>query len=165
MKEGSLLCFVVMRSTEPGCFRLCSWWLWKALNKEGCVGLVPWRLDLLCKSLEYWMNSSLKIRLNCSWKFRRNSNVPLVLLERSCWAGFNGIYMVRFGFTMWKILIFKWFLLLKIQINSQKPGFRKEKSVEDMVTLGPTPQATLVCTKSSSFVLHHWFSMQSIMDW
>jgi hypothetical protein len=52
------------------------------------------------KVLEYWMISSLKIKLNCSWKFRRNWNVPLVLLERSWWAGFNGIYLVRFGFRM-----------------------------------------------------------------
>jgi hypothetical protein len=43
-----------------------------------------------------------------------------MLLERSWWAGFNGIYLVRFGFRMWEILIFKWFLPLKIQINSQK---------------------------------------------
>ncbi len=50
MKEGRLFCFVVMRSTEPGCFRSCSWCLWKALNGEGCMGLVPWRLDLLCKT-------------------------------------------------------------------------------------------------------------------
>jgi len=27
-----LFCFVVMRSTEPGCFRSCSWCLWKALD-------------------------------------------------------------------------------------------------------------------------------------
>jgi hypothetical protein len=27
--------FVLMRSTELGCFRSCSWSLWKALNKEG----------------------------------------------------------------------------------------------------------------------------------
>jgi hypothetical protein len=40
--------------------------------------------------------------------------------------------------------MFKWFLPLKIQINSQKTRFWKEKSVEDMVTLGPMPQATLV---------------------
>jgi hypothetical protein len=33
--------------------------------------------------------------------------MPLVLLERSGGAGFNGIYLVRFGFKMWKILIFK----------------------------------------------------------
>jgi hypothetical protein len=47
---------------------------------------------------------------------------------------------------MWEILIFlKRFLSLKIQINSQKPGFgRKKKSVEDMLTLGPMAHATLV---------------------
>jgi hypothetical protein len=32
------------------------------------------------------MISSLKFQLNRSWKFRRNWNVPLVLLER-CWWG------------------------------------------------------------------------------
>jgi len=71
------------------------------------------------KVLEYWMISSMKIKLNRSWKFRRNWNVPLVLLERSWWAGLNEIYLVRFGFRMWEILISKWFLLLKIQINSK----------------------------------------------
>jgi hypothetical protein len=30
--------------------------------------------------------------------------VPLVLLGRSWWAWFNGIYLVRFGFRMWNIL-------------------------------------------------------------
>jgi hypothetical protein len=39
------------------------------------------------KVLEYRRISSLKIKLNCSWKFRRNWNVPLVLLERSWWRG------------------------------------------------------------------------------
>jgi hypothetical protein len=56
--------------------------------------------------LEYWMISSLKIKFNCSWKFRRNWNVALELLERSWWAGFNGVYFVRFGFRMWGIFIF-----------------------------------------------------------
>jgi hypothetical protein len=79
------------------------------------------------KVLEYWMISSLKTKLNHSWKFRRNWNLPLVLLERSWWERFNGIYLVRYAFRMWEILIFKWFLPLKIQINSKKPGFgRKE---------------------------------------
>ncbi len=41
MKEGSLFCFVGMRSIEPECFRLCSWCLWKALNEKRCMGLVP----------------------------------------------------------------------------------------------------------------------------
>jgi hypothetical protein len=40
MKEGSLFCFVDIRFTEPGCFRSCSWCLWKALNEEGWMGLV-----------------------------------------------------------------------------------------------------------------------------
>jgi hypothetical protein len=32
MNEGGLFCIVVMRSTELGCFRSCSWCLWKALH-------------------------------------------------------------------------------------------------------------------------------------
>jgi hypothetical protein len=109
--------FVVMRSTELGCFRSCSWCLWKALHKEHGLGFHGvWTCG--ANVLEYWMISSLKIQLNCSWKFRRNWNVPLVLLERHWRAGFNGIYLVRFGFRMWEILILKWFQPLKIQINS-----------------------------------------------
>ncbi len=81
------------------------------------------------KVLEYWMISTLKIKLNHSSKFRRNWNLPLVLLERFWWAGFNGIYLVRFGFRMWDILILKWFLQLKIQINSQKPGFGRKNQL------------------------------------
>jgi len=80
--------------------------------------------------LEYWVIFSLKIKLNHSWKFQRNWNVPLVLLERFWWAGLNGIYLVRFGFRMWEILIVKWFLPLKIQINSKKPGFGRKISWE-----------------------------------
>jgi hypothetical protein len=41
MKEGSSFCFVVMKFTELGCFRSCFWGLWKALDEEGCMGLVP----------------------------------------------------------------------------------------------------------------------------
>jgi hypothetical protein len=45
------------------------------------------------KVREYWMISSLKIKLNHSWKFRRSWNVPLMLLERSWQAGFNGEFI------------------------------------------------------------------------
>jgi hypothetical protein len=45
-----VVCPVVMRSTKPGCSRLCSWCLGKLSTKEGCMGLVPWRLDLPAKS-------------------------------------------------------------------------------------------------------------------
>jgi hypothetical protein len=80
------------------------------------------------------MISSLKIKLNRSWKFQRNWNVPLVLLERSGWAGFNGIYLVRFEFRMSEILILKWFLLLNSN-KFQKTRFWKENSVLNMITL------------------------------
>ncbi len=75
------------------------------------------------KVLEYWMISSLKIKWNRSWTFGRKWNVALVLLERSWWAGSNGVYLVRFGIRIWEILILKWFMLLKIQIKSKNPGF------------------------------------------
>ncbi len=81
------------------------------------------------KVLEYSMISSLKIELNCSWNFWRNWNVPLALLEKSWWAGFNGIYLLRFGFRIWEILILKRFLPLKIQINSKKPGFGRKNQL------------------------------------
>jgi len=84
----------------------------------------------------------------------RNWNVTLVLLERSWWAGFNGIYLVRFGF---RILILKWFLPLKIQINSKKTRFWKEKSVDNVVTLGPPAEGTNVdgwCTDGILFSIH-----------
>jgi hypothetical protein len=129
MKEGSLFCFVVMRSTKPRCFRSSSWCLWKALDVEGCMGLVPWCWTCSAKVLGWWMISSLKIKLNQSWKIWRNWNAPLVLFKRSWWAGFNGIYLVRFGFRMWQTLIFKWFLPLKIQINSKKPGFGRKNQL------------------------------------
>jgi hypothetical protein len=36
--------------------------LWKTLNKEGCMGLVPWHLDLQCKSS--WILNDFFIELN-----------------------------------------------------------------------------------------------------
>jgi hypothetical protein len=57
-----------------------------------------------------------------------------------CWkdrgAGFNGIYLVRFGFRMLEILTFKRFLQLKIQINSQKPGFGRKNQLRTSSNLG-----------------------------
>ncbi len=43
-----------------------------------------------------------------------------------------------------RILIFKSLLPLKIQINSKKTRFWKGKSVEDVITLRPMAEATLV---------------------
>jgi len=44
MKEGSLFCFVVIRSIEPGCFRSYSWCLSKALDEDGCMGSMTFGL-------------------------------------------------------------------------------------------------------------------------
>ncbi len=116
-------CFVPVRSTELGCFRLHSCLFGKLLRRRGASAWCHGIWTCSAKVFEYWVIFSLKIKLNCSWKFRRNWNVPLVGLERSWWAGFNGIYLVRCGFRMWEILILKWCLDLKIQINSQKTRF------------------------------------------
>ncbi len=151
--EGTLFCFVlfcfcfvVMRSTEPGCFSSCSWCLWKALDEglgvHGLGSMTVWTCGT--KVLEYWMIffTENSIKLNRSWKFERTWNVPLgvLLLERSWWAGFfTGIYLVRLWIQNVEHIDFlSDFLPLKIQINSPKIRFWKEKSVEDMVTLGPT---------------------------
>jgi hypothetical protein len=130
IKQGSLfVLFVLMRSPN-----------WDASDHVlGLFGKLSTRRgawawfhdDCTCgaKVLEYWMISSLKIKLNCSWNFRRNWNVPLMLLERSWWAGFNGIYLVRFGFRMWEILIFKWFQPLKIQIIPKNQVLKRKSQL------------------------------------
>jgi hypothetical protein len=139
-KVVCLLCFVPMRSTELGCFRSRTWSVWKALKERGAWAWFHGVCTCSVEVLEYWMISSLKIKLDHSWKFQRNWNVPLVLLERSWWAGFNGIYLVRFGFRMWEILICKWFLPLKIQLNEVLEG--KISWVHG--NMWPTAQATQV---------------------
>ncbi len=118
--QRKVVCFVLFCSYKIhriGVLQMMFLMSLESSQQGGCMGLVPWRLDLRCKSSWILNDFSLKIKLNRSWKFRRNWNVPLVLLKRSWWAGFNGIYLVRFGFRMWEILVLKWFLLLKIQIN------------------------------------------------
>ncbi len=54
------------------------------------------------------------------------------------------LYFIRFGFRMWELLIFQVISAAKNSNKFQKnQDFWKEKSVEDMVTLGPKAQATL----------------------
>jgi hypothetical protein len=102
------------------------------------------------------MICSLKNKLSCSWKFWKNWNVPLVLLERSWWARINGVYLVRFGFRIWEIFISKWFLPLKTQINSKKPGFRRKNQLKNVVTLEGLP------FNSSMISFHIWLFKKSI---
>ncbi len=55
----------------------------KLLMRRGAWAWFHYVWTCSAKVLEYWMISSLKIKLNHSWRFGRNWNVPLVLLERS----------------------------------------------------------------------------------
>ncbi len=96
MKEGSLFCSYEIHQTGM----LQVMFLVSLKRRRGALAWFHEVWTCGAKVLEYWMITSLKIKLNRSWKFRRNWNVPLVLLERSWWAGFNGIYLVRFGFRM-----------------------------------------------------------------
>jgi hypothetical protein len=144
MKEGSLLCSYEIHWTRM--LQIVLLVSLESSQQGGVHGL--WFHDIwTCGAtvLEYWMISSLKTKLNHSWKYRRNWNVPLVFLERSWWALFNEIYLVRFGFRMWEILILKWFLSLKIQINSREnQGLEGKISWEYEFALEPTAQATLL---------------------
>jgi hypothetical protein len=122
-------------------------------------GALVWSHDVWtsgAKVIEYWMIYSLKIRLNHKWNFWKNWNVNLVLLETSWRPRFNGIYLVRFGFRMWKILILKWFMPHENSNKLQKTKFWKEKSVENVVTLEGLP------FNSSMISIHIWLFKKSI---
>jgi hypothetical protein len=64
-------------------------------------------------------------KLNVIW----NLGAFLVLLKSPWWARFNRVNFTIFRAKMWKILIFEWILLLKIQTN-YKNWVSKEKSVK-----------------------------------
>jgi hypothetical protein len=57
---------------------------------------------------------------------------------------FNGIYLVTFWIQNVRAIDFSVISATENSNKLQKTRFWKEKSVEDMVTLGPTAQATLV---------------------
>jgi hypothetical protein len=123
LDEAKVVCFVTMRSTELGHYISPNWHLWKALDEEGWINLVSWRLvayrligifgKLLMrrggstwfhdgwswgvKVLECWTIFFIEIKVNHNWKFQRIRDVPLVLLERSQGARFHGLCFERFG--------------------------------------------------------------------
>ncbi len=132
MKEGSLFLFCSYEIHRTGILQIVFFVSLESSRQGWAYGL---------GSMMFWLavQKFLNIEWFLHWKFQRNWNVPLVLLERSWWAGFNGIYLVRLGSRMWEILIFKWFLLLKFETNSKKIRFWKEKSVKNVVALDGLP--------------------------
>ncbi len=94
MKEGSLFCFILYCNYEIHQTRMLQIMFLTSLESSQqertnrwCMGLVvPWWLDLRCKQ------KFLNIEWFFHWNFRRNWNVPLVLLERS-WNLFAKIWI------------------------------------------------------------------------
>ncbi len=64
--------------------------------------------------------------------------MPLVLLERSWLAGFNGIYLGKIWIQNVGDIDFKVISVAENSNKFPKTRFWKEKSVEDEVTLAPT---------------------------
>jgi hypothetical protein len=146
---------------KQGCLFVCFvFYLWDPQNKDasyhalglfgklwgggvhglGFMAFWTWGVEVL----EYWMNSWLKIleELECAFGV-----VGKILMSRIQWNLFGKIWIQNVG----EILIFKWFQPLQIQINSEKPRFWKEKSVENMVTLEGLP-----FNSSIWFSFHIW---------
>ncbi len=78
--------------------------------------------------------------------------VGKILMSRIEWNLFGKIWIQNVG-----DIDFEVFLPLKIQINSQKTRFWKEKSVEDVVTLGPTAQATLITIEKDNKKYYYYY--------
>ncbi len=143
-----VVCFVLFCSYEIHWTRMLqimflvslesSWW-------GGLHGLHSIMFGLAVQNvLEYWMISSLKIILNHSWKFGMESEctfgvVGRILMRRIKWILFGKILIQNVG-----DIEFQTIFATENSNKFKKPRFWKEKSVEDVVTLGPTAQATLV---------------------
>jgi len=129
MKQGSLFCFVMVRSPKLWHLMSCSWYLRKAFDEQGCTNLVWDHLALHCASywlLKHFLNENqIKFKLKTVLEF----GAFLVHLESCQQVRFNGVYFTIFRTKVWKILLFEWILLLKIQTNC-KNWVWKEKSVE-----------------------------------
>ncbi len=97
MKEGSLFYFVLFCSYEIHRTRML---LLVSLESSQQVGMSRGAWAWFCgvwtwvaKVLKYWIIFSLKIKLNHSWKFQRNWNVPLV---KGCWKDLDEQDLMEF---------------------------------------------------------------------
>ncbi len=128
-----VVCFVFFCSYEidqTGMFHIVFLVSWESSRWGGVHGLGSMMFGLVMQkflNIEWFLHKNKN--KNHSWKFWRNWNVPLVFLERSWWVRFNGIHLVKFGFSMLELLIFELFLSLKIQINSEKPSFGRKNQL------------------------------------
>jgi hypothetical protein len=130
MKEGSLFvlfCFLVMRSTRM--LQIVFLVSMESSQRGGVHVLGSMMFGPAVQKLlniEWFLH--WKIKLNCSWNFWRKWNVPLVLLERSWWEDLMEFIWWDLDSECGRYWFFKWFLPLKIQINSEKSGFGRKIS-------------------------------------
>ncbi len=108
-------------------------------------GAWNWFHNVLTYS-EYWTIFSLKIYLNQSENYKQIWRCSWHCWESPHWVGFNEGDLKKFRLKIWKILNFKYFLLLKIQLHYKK-WFWKERSWANEFTLEPMAWATLVLMK------------------
>jgi len=114
MKEGSLFCFVLFCSYEMHWTRMLQILFLVSLESSrrgGVHGLGS--MMMLGLAVRKFLNIEWFLR----WKFQRNWNKPLVLLERSWWAGFNGNF---FGKIWIPNVGDIWFQVISATENSNK---------------------------------------------
>jgi hypothetical protein len=128
-----LFCFVLFlrpRSPKPGCFMPGSWYLWKTLDEWGCTWL---GMELPCGKL-------LIIEPFSQWKFNKieiENCIGICRCSWCCWKALGEPDLIEFYFTIftpkvWKILVFEWILLLKIQTNCKNWVWKKKISWASM---------------------------------
>ncbi len=98
-------------------------------------GATKWKL-LIIESFSQWKLNKIETgetvlefwgRSWCCWK------APWQ------WVRFNRVYFTIFRAKVWKLLIFEWILLLKIQTNCKNWVWNKKNSwIFNVFTLGPT---------------------------
>ncbi len=114
--QGTLFCFVVVRSTEPGCFRSGSWYLWKGLyggHDSMTFGLFE-KLSTR-RGAWAWFHDLWSL-----WKALHEEGCmglipwPLESLKSSPRGGVHGLDSMTFGLGVQKFLNIEWFLQWKL---------------------------------------------------
>ncbi len=140
------------------CFILLCWNFPNQITSSNVIDIfenqaMTW-VEIFCsynaKVIDYWTIFLININKIINRIFYSNPKVYLVLLESNCWVRFSEIYFIIFILKVWKILNFKWILLLKIQTNYNKLGLERKMSWV-CSHLGPTTQVTLFIHEGSLF--------------
>jgi len=120
LKQGGLFCFVLFYHVEISKTTTFHAALLVSLESSQWVKVHWLGLQLFVATV--WKLLSIESFLN------ENVINFLVLLESLQGVRFNKFYFTIFRAKVWKILIFEWILLLEIQTNCEKLGFKGKTS-------------------------------------